>query len=716
MKTQTDLRRPLYSFWISMIFVMVLSLLPASLQAQAPRSFSYQAVARNADGSIMKDTKMDVRLTILQDSRDGKAVWTETQTVTTNAFGLFSVVAGSKTPLDLDWSAGPYYLKVETDLQDGAGWKDMGTVQILSVPYALQARSVGSLDQLKVQGNDLQTDSALFVVKRKDGQTVFAVYNDSIRMYVNASPTGKNPRGGFAIGGFGMNKGNEQDLMYISPDSVRIYTRQPKTKNPRGGFAIGSFGFNKGAVANFMVLTPKNYFIGHESGKFTSGLYNSFIGYQAGRSNTLGTSNSFIGYLSGYSNTTGSYNVFMGNNSGYSNINGLNNVCIGNNSGYKNTGDYNTFLGYYSGYSLLNSQNNVYIGYQAGRYATKGNYNVVMGSGAGYYNNGYYNVFIGYESGYNNVSGADNRYSKYNTFIGYQSGRGNTTGWQNLAIGYMAGLNNQTATNQFFIGNNAGQNLTKGYGNTFLGHYAGQLSTDCSNNTFLGYFTGRNNTTGTDNVYVGYASGSKSPGNMNIMIGSKAGQNNTGSGNIFLGYAAGFNETGSNKLYIDNSSTSTPLIWGDFVNNDVKINGDLTVTGTITGTLASSSDIRLKKDITAFTGALEKIGKIRAVEYYWDLDDHSNLVSDPSLQLGVIAQELQPVLPELVKKGPDGYLSVDYIKMTVVLLEAIKEQQKIIESQGREIDQLKNEKNKIAELEKTVKELREMMTGVAARR
>ncbi len=649
MKTQTDFRRTLYSFWISMIFVMVLSLLPASLQAQAPRSFSYQAVARNADGSVMKDTEMDVRLTILQNTRDGEAVWTETQTVTTNAFGLFSVVAGSKTPLDLDWNAGPYYLKVETDLQDGAGWKDMGTVQILSVPYALQARSVGSLNQLKVQGNDLQTDSALFVVKRKDGQTVFAVYNDSIRMYVNASTSGKNPRGGFAIGGFGMTKGNEQDLMFVSPDSVRIYTRQQNTKNPRGGFAIGGFGMTKGSVENYLELTPKNFFIGHESGKFNSGDYNLFIGYQAGRSNTTGTNNSFIGFQSGYRNTIGSYNVFMGNRSGYN-------------------------------------------------------------------NNGHYNIFIGYESGYNNTGGKDPRYSKYNTFIGYQSGRGNTTGWQNLAIGYMAGLNNHTATNQFFIGNNAGQNLTNGYGNTFLGHLSGQMSTNCSNNTFLGYFTGRNNTTGSDNVYVGYGSGSHTSGNQNTMLGSKAGQNNTGSGNVFLGYAAGFNETGSNKLYIDNSSTSTPLIWGDFVNNNVKINGNLTVTGTITGTLAGSSDIRLKKDITAFTGALEKIGKIRAVKYYWDLENHSNLVSDPSLQLGVIAQELLPVLPELVKKGPDGYLSVDYIKMTVVLLEAIKEQQKIIETQGREIDQLKNEKNRIAELEKTVKELREMMTGVAARR
>ena len=68
----------------------------------------------------------------------------------------------------------------------------------------------------------------------------------------------------------------------------------------------------------------------------------------------------------------------------------------------------------------------------------------------------------------------------------------------------------------------------------------------------------------------------------NTSVGFETGANNlTGSGNVFLGYQAGYNETGSNKLYIDNSNTSTPLIYGDFDTDKVTINGDMTVTGAL---------------------------------------------------------------------------------------------------------------------------------------
>ena len=64
----------------------------------------------------------------------------------------------------------------------------------------------------------------------------------------------------------------------------------------------------------------------------------------------------------------------------------------------------------------------------------------------------------------------------------------------------------------------------------------------------------------------------------NIAIGYNAGYNSLGSGNTYVGNCAGYNETGSNKLYIDNTDTNTPLIYGEFDNNCVKINGSLDVT------------------------------------------------------------------------------------------------------------------------------------------
>ena len=91
-------------------------------------------------------------------------------------------------------------------------------------------------------------------------------------------------------------------------------------------------------------------------------------------------------------------------------------------------------------------------------------------------------------------------------------------------------------------------------------------------------------TTGERNTAVGTeALSNNTTGSNNTAIGLSAGDSNiTGSGNVFIGYTAGYNETGSNKLYIDNSTTTAPLIYGDFNTNNVKINGGLEVTGALT--------------------------------------------------------------------------------------------------------------------------------------
>jgi hypothetical protein len=109
--------------------------------------------------------------------------------------------------------------------------------------------------------------------------------------------------------------------------------------------------------------------------------------------------------------------------------------------------------------------------------------------------------------------------------------------------------------------------------NVFFGMYSG-LKTTGSENTFIGRSAGFNNTTGGYNTYVGtWAGQNNSSGLRNTFIGNLSGYRNTGSYNVFIGFSAGYNETGSNKLYIDNSSTSLPLIYGDFSSNYLTING-----------------------------------------------------------------------------------------------------------------------------------------------
>jgi hypothetical protein len=134
-------------------------------------------------------------------------------------------------------------------------------------------------------------------------------------------------------------------------------------------------------------------------------------------------------------------------------------------------------------------------------------------------------------------------------------------------------------TNTFY-GQSAGASTTGNY-NTFLGYYAGCNNNTGQYNTFIGDGTGSLNVTGSYNTFLGEAAGfANTNGSYNTSVGYATGYYNiAGSGNVFLGYTAGYNETGSNTLYIDNSSTSNPLIYGEFDTNFLRINGNLEVIG-----------------------------------------------------------------------------------------------------------------------------------------
>ena len=88
-----------------------------------------------------------------------------------------------------------------------------------------------------------------------------------------------------------------------------------------------------------------------------------------------------------------------------------------------------------------------------------------------------------------------------------------------------------------------------------------------------------------------------------------------------------------------------------------------------------ASDARLKKDVISLDGALDKIDAIRGVQYSWN-----DAAQPQERQIGVIAQEIQAVYPELVMEGGNGYLSVDYPKLTAVLIQSVKELKELIMS------------------------------------
>jgi len=124
------------------------------LSAQAPALIPYQAVARDAAGQPLESTTINARFTIHNGSENGAVVWQELQTVSTNSLGLFSSQLGSSVPLsNVNWSNGAKFMQVELDT--GSGFFEIGTQQMLSVPYALHAGSV--------QVNVSPTGDTLFV-------------------------------------------------------------------------------------------------------------------------------------------------------------------------------------------------------------------------------------------------------------------------------------------------------------------------------------------------------------------------------------------------------------------------------------------------------------------------------------------------------------------------------------------------------------------------
>jgi hypothetical protein len=208
----------------------------------------------------------------------------------------------------------------------------------------------------------------------------------------------------------------------------------------------------------------------------------------------------------------------------------------------------------------------------------EGTSNTFYGIGAGFNTNEenfYYDTFIGALAGYANTTGL------YNTFLGWGAGQSNTTGSYNTFLGLAAGEANTTGNWNTFLGLEAGYSNTTGSFNTFLGIRAAYSNTTGSDNTFLGNYAGYSNTTSFSNTFLGLDTGKfNTTGNYNTFLGNNAGSSNTiGSGNVFLGRLAGYYETGSNKLYIDNSDTSTPLIYGEFDNNILTVYGNLEVIG-----------------------------------------------------------------------------------------------------------------------------------------
>lgn len=129
----------LLRYIMSTLIILVFTLQTLSV-AQTPQGFNYQAVLRDSEGEIMQNENVNIAVELLQGNIDGNVVFSETHTTETNAWGLVNLQVGIENSVDfenMDWSAGPYFVRISVN------GIPMGTSQLMSVPYALYAESTG---------------------------------------------------------------------------------------------------------------------------------------------------------------------------------------------------------------------------------------------------------------------------------------------------------------------------------------------------------------------------------------------------------------------------------------------------------------------------------------------------------------------------------------------------------------------------------------------
>jgi hypothetical protein len=135
------------------ILSITLSILLTFSFAIAQDGINYQGAATDANGDELTNQNITIRASVLSATANGNLQWEETHSATTDQFGLFNVVIGQGTNTangaiasfdDMDWGSGNHFLKIEMDATGGTNYAMIGTTQMMSVPYALYAKSAGN--------------------------------------------------------------------------------------------------------------------------------------------------------------------------------------------------------------------------------------------------------------------------------------------------------------------------------------------------------------------------------------------------------------------------------------------------------------------------------------------------------------------------------------------------------------------------------------------
>ncbi len=390
--------------------------------------------------------------------------------------------------------------------------------------------------------------------------------------------------------------------------------------------------------------------------------------------------------------TYGTGSVMLGSTTTGTIINANHNFSSGQNAlKMITTGDNNISIGYNTLDAITTSGNLVAMGYSALGSCTTATNSIAIGYGA--------------------LSGALK--SSDNIAIGNVTMTANVTGYGNTAVGYSA-LSKVINFLNTAIGYNAGKNTQTSGTNTYFGGY----------NTYMGAFSGENNTIGSHNTTFGFKAmwipGSYTPGDMgdgNTAFGSQALWSNTGERNVAIGNGSNMSSsannpplafTGTNTITIGNGSQPTSLS----VSNEARLGNNSITSLRSQVSLTTTSDERVKENISENVVGLAFINKLRPVTYNYSLDKMNDLQQQMGFEVdsleyegkrdiekirfsGFIAQEVESAAAEVnyafsgvdKPKTEGAIMGLRYSEFVVPLVKATQEQQKLIENQTKLISE-----------------------------
>jgi hypothetical protein len=280
------------------LLVVSIIITASALFAQAPEKMNYQAVARNGSGQILANQNLGVRITIHSGTANGPVMYSETHSASTNQFGLFSLAIGDGTPTSgtmgaINWGGNQFFVETAIDPTGGTSYTSLGAAQLLSVPYALYAKSSGQWSQ---NGNNIyNSNSGRVGIGTMSPTAKLTVLDSSSAPLVMLKKVGKTT--------------SPTEMLKIETDSIRtaadlISLSVPPTAPDNAQF----IEFERGAIRVASVNTNGDFYTTGEYHRQATGDAN-LVPIAYGTVSATGTIHSGSGNFSVTKATTGRYDI-----------------------------------------------------------------------------------------------------------------------------------------------------------------------------------------------------------------------------------------------------------------------------------------------------------------------------------------------------------------------------------------------------------------------